>query len=72
MSIPLPVQEFAKADSLDGGITPAHPIMWREDETEWVIVYEDGRKIRHPKAEKRQVEHNLKTSRTDKKQDRKD
>ncbi len=53
MTIPLPVLQFAMVDSLDGGITPAEPISWTERSEEWVIVYRDGRKIRHAKTEPR-------------------
>ncbi len=53
MSIPLPVLQFALLDSKDGGLTPANPIAWRETAEEWIIIYEDGRKIRHSKTEPR-------------------
>ncbi len=83
MTIPLPVLQFAMLDSIDGGITPAHPIAWRETADEWVIVYEDGRKLRHSKTEPHDVPIDSaidgvaksdrgKNSRTAKKQDRKD
>ena len=71
MTLPLPVIQFAKDDSLDG-IVPAVPISWAERDDAWVIVYEDGRKITHFKTEKRQVEHDNKTSRSGNKQDRKE
>jgi hypothetical protein len=50
MSIPLPVLQFAELDSLDG-LHPAKPIAWHEADDEWVIVYEDGRKLRHKNTE---------------------
>lgn len=53
MTIPMPVLQFAMLDSLDGGVTAAHPIAWRETAEEWIIVYEDGRKLRHAKAQAR-------------------
>ncbi len=53
MTIPLPVLQFAMLDSLDGGLTAAHPIAWRETADEWIIVYEDGRKLRHAKGDAR-------------------
>jgi hypothetical protein len=55
MAIPLTVLQFAMLDSADGGITPANPIAWRETADEWVIVYEDGRKLRHAKSQPHDV-----------------
>ena len=43
------VMAFAITDALHPP-EPAHPIAWVEHETEWVIVYEDGRKIHHAKT----------------------
>ncbi len=39
----------------NGSSTPAHPIAWHETADEWVIVYEDGRKLRHSKSEPHDV-----------------
>ena len=60
MTIPLPVLQFALIDTIclakgNGSITPAHPIAWHETADEWVIVYEDGRKLRHSKSEPHDV-----------------
>ena len=83
MTIPLTVLQFAMLDSLDGGITPAKPIAWRETADEWIIVYADGRKLRHPKSQPHDVKidsdisgiplsDRKKESRTAKKQERHD
>ena len=60
MTIPLPVLQFALIDTIclakgNGSSTPAHPIAWHETADEWVIVYEDGRKLRHSKSEPHDV-----------------